>query len=289
MMVTLLNENENWGLLSFVGYIMGVSLLAVDFLLRTSEESKIFYIFLHVTSLCVMGLLFSKVLSDSLLIWYCANFLGYCLAAGIMIANSYEPYSSFGWYMISMSAFHYLEFLTTALTNPANLSIDSYLLNHSMQYGFAAITSWIEYAVELWAFPSMKIFSIFSISGIGVFICLFGDSLRKLAMFHAGQNFNHIVQGTKSKDHELVTHGVFSIVRHPSYVGWFLWSIGTQVILWNPLCSIAYAIVSWKFFADRICIEEYTLLHFFGEEYRKYQENVPFTGIPFIKGYKWRP
>ena len=244
--------------------------------------------FLHVTFVCAMGLMFAKVWSGTLLIWYCANFLGYCLAAGITIASSYKIFSSFGWYVICMSAFHYLEFLTTALTNPSNLSVDSYLLNHSVQYGLAAMASWIEYAVEIWAFPRMKTMNILGISGTGLFICLFGDSLRKLAMFHAGQNFNHIVQGTKSKDHELVTHGVFSFVRHPSYVGWFFWSIGTQLILCNPFCAIAYTIVSWKFFADRIYVEEYTLLHFFGDDYAKYQQNVPLTGLPFIKGYQIR-
>jgi protein-S-isoprenylcysteine O-methyltransferase len=188
-----------------------------------------------------------------------------------------------------MSAFHYLEFLTTALTNPFNLSVDSYLLNHSVQYGLAAMASWIEYAVEIWAFPSMKTLNIFGISGMGVFICLFGDSLRKLAMFHAGQNFNHIVQGTRSQEHELVTYGVFSLVRHPSYVGWFLFSLGTQLILCNPMCFTVYGIVSWRFFAERIYVEEYILLQFFGDEYSKYQESVPYTGIPFIKGFKIKP
>jgi protein-S-isoprenylcysteine O-methyltransferase Ste14 len=30
-------------------------------------------------------------------------------------------------------------------------------------------------------------------------------------------------------DHQLITSGVFSLMRHPSYVGWFYWSVGTQV------------------------------------------------------------
>ena len=219
-------------------------------------------------------------------IWYCANFLGYCFAAGFIVAHRAEPYSSFGWYIILMSTFHYFEFLTTAFTNPANLSVDSYLLNHSMQYGFAALASWVEYSAELWLYPTMKLFNIFGITGFGVFICILGDALRKTAMFHAGRSFNHIVQGTKSEEHELVTHGVFSFVRHPSYLGWFLFSLGTQLILCNPLCFTVYGIVSWRFFADRIYIEEYILRQFFGDEYSAYQESVPHTGIPFIKGYK---
>ena len=72
--------------------------------------------------------------------------------------------------------------------------------------------------------------------------------------------------------------------RHPSYVGWFWWSIGTQCILWNPLCVVAYAAASWKFFSERIYTEEMTLIKFFGSRYTDYQQVVG-TGLPFIYGY----
>lgn len=42
---------------------------------------------------------------------------------------------------------------------------------------------------------------------------------------------------------------------------------------------------SWKFFHDRILIEEVTLLNFFGQDYIEYQKKVS-TGLPFISGYK---
>jgi len=48
-------------------------------------------------------------------------------------------------------------------------------------------------------------------------------------MCTAKHNFNHVVQSEKSDNHELITHGVYNLCRHPSYVGWFYWSIGTQV------------------------------------------------------------
>ena len=58
-------------------------------------------------------------------------------------------------------------------------------------------------------------------------------------MFTAGSNFNHVVQNEKSETHTLVTSGVYAWFRHPSYVGWFYWSIGTQVCYqiryWSPL------------------------------------------------------
>lgn len=93
------------------------------------------------------------------------------------------------------------------------------------------------------------------------------------------------MQCEKAKNHVLVTHGVYSWFRHPSYVGWFYWSMGTQIVLINPLCFPAYIIASWMFFNSRIYIEEITLLNFFGQNYCDYQGKVS-TGIPYIKGYQ---
>lgn len=138
-------------------------------------------------------------------------------------------------------------------------------------------------------------------SNIGLCICLLGEILRKTAILTAGSNFNHLVkhvnaeffffiilcqvQCEKSSDHVLITHGVYGWFRHPSYVGWFYWSIGTQLILMNPLCIPAYAIASWLFFRERIFVEESMLLSFFGQQYCDYQQQVG-TGIPFIEGYQ---
>lgn len=67
------------------------------------------------------------------------------------------------------------------------------------------------------------------VSATGLLMVVFGECLRKAAMFTAGSNFNHVVQNEKSDTHTLVTSGVYAWFRHPSYVGWFYWSIGTQV------------------------------------------------------------
>ncbi|KAG9482001.1 hypothetical protein GDO78_010954 [Eleutherodactylus coqui] len=123
---------------------------------------------------------------------------------------------------------------------------------------------------------------------IGLFMVLFGESLRKSAMLTAGSNFNHIVQNEKSETHTLVTGGVYSWFRHPSYVGWFYWSIGTQVLLCNPVCLVGYTLASWRFFRERVEEEEFSLIHFFGQEYIDYKRTVP-TGLPFINGVKVEP
>ena len=50
-----------------------------------------------------------------------------------------------------------------------------------------------------------------------------------------------------------------------------MWSVGSQLILVNPICLLAYAYVSFSFFNERIYCEEFMLLKFFGTEYREYQ------------------
>lgn len=92
------------------------------------------------------------------------------------------------------------------------------------------------------------------------------------------------VQFQQAEDHKLVMNGIYKLARHPSYLGWFYWSLGTQVILANPLCLIFYIVASWLFFRERIYMEEIALLNFFGDEYLRYQQSTS-TGLPFIHGY----
>jgi hypothetical protein len=86
----------------------------------------------------------------------------------------------------------------------------------------------------------------------GFVLVLVGQSSRIAAMWTAASNFSHRIEHLKRKEHVLVTHGVYRYVRHPSYMGWFLWTVGSQVLLANPLCAVGYSIVSWGFFKDRI-------------------------------------
>ena len=60
-------------------------------------------------------------------------------------------------------------------------------------------------------------------------VVLAGESLRKLAMWHAATNFNHHIRYRREEDHRLVTEKVYAWARHPTYVGWFWWCIATQV------------------------------------------------------------
>eukprot|EP00002_Diphylleia_rotans_P040979 TRINITY_DN985_c0_g2_i3.p1 TRINITY_DN985_c0_g2~~TRINITY_DN985_c0_g2_i3.p1 ORF type:complete len:147 (-),score=32.86 TRINITY_DN985_c0_g2_i3:250-690(-) len=102
-------------------------------------------------------------------------------------------------------------------------------------------------------------------------------------MMTAGQSFTHEVATRRKEYHHLMKSGIYSIARHPGYMGWFMWAIGTQILLANPICLVIYSVIAWRFFDERIYFEEYMLLQFYGREYAEYQRQVP-TGIPFIDG-----
>jgi len=210
-----------------------------------------------------------------------SQFLGALFTTGL-IATFSDINFNFGAYMVAMAVFHYSEFHMTALYNRNTLSFDSFLLNHSQEYGIAAVVSWVEYIVEYFIYPNMKAFSV--VSFVGLVLVISGEAMRKAAMVTAGSNFTHVVAHRKRHNHELVTTGVYSWARHPSYVGWFYWSVGTQLLLCNPACLVGYSIASWRFFKERIYYEEKMLLEFFGQQYKDYKRTVS-SGIFGISGF----
>lgn len=199
--------------------------------------------------------------------------LGIIFSLGLRFAfRSSESLAPIGTYLSLLALFHFSEFFVTSLTNPATLNPGSFLLYHSPAYIFAILASFVEYTVECYCIPSFKKFN--TIALIGLSLCVIGEFIRKLAMFTAGENFSHLIQSTKSPYHHLVTHGIYSHFRHPSYAGWFYWAVGSQILMLNPICTILFAITSYRFFKYRIAYEEQTLIEFFGTQYLSYKEKV---------------
>ena len=80
---------------------------------------------------------------------------------------------------------------------------------------------------------------------------------------------------------KVVTTGVYSMVRHPQYLGGGLSHVGVSLLLsaWyslllTPLVGLLYYLLSWK--------EEQELVREFGGEYEKYQGEVPII-IPKLR------
>lgn len=212
-------------------------------------------------------------------VWRAGLLITVFVSAIAWVCWSSPTWRPFGVYAAVLSFFHLSEFAAIALIKPRSLRTDSFLLNHSREYHIAAVASWVEFMVGALFFPGLKSCSF--ITTFGLLVCVMGELIRKSAMFTAGSNFSHSVEYRKERGHQLVTNGIYSVWRHPSYTGWFYWSIGTQIILLNPVCLIGYTVAAYDFFKHRIRDEEHILIEFFGDDYVEYKGRVP-SGIPFL-------
>jgi protein-S-isoprenylcysteine O-methyltransferase Ste14 len=90
------------------------------------------------------------------------------------------------------------------------------------------------------------------------------------------------VFGTSREKPELISDGVFRIVRHPIYTGAILFYIGSAVITMS-IASAAFwpVIVVFYYFISRY--EERLLAEEFGEEYSAYRKR---TGMMFPKLFR---
>ena len=155
----------------------------------------------------------------------------------------------FGAYVALLALFHQLEYICVAAYRADTLSFDcastrrhpppaatfrapplnsvvgclaAFVINHSTAYTIAAVTSWVEYAVELWLFPSWTGWCVQPadprialqrglshvsypfgladdgrrgpVSAAGLLVMLVGHGVRIAAFITAGSNFSHIVE-----------------------------------------------------------------------------------------------
>ncbi|GIL49409.1 hypothetical protein Vafri_5746 [Volvox africanus] len=184
-------------------------------------------------------------------------------------------------FFASLAFFHCSEFLLAMIFMRDELSMKSWLF--SKAYATAMVFAVLEYVLEGWAMPALKFGNggMGYVSWLGLVLMLLGEGIRKLAVFTAKSNFTHNMRTTRQPTHVLVTQGIYRYVRHPGYLGWYIWCLGTQVLLGNPLCFFGFAVVAWRFFSSRIKTEEHYLRQFFGRAYRTYAARTP-TWLPMI-------
>lgn len=202
--------------------------------------------------------------------------IGIAVGSWIHFNHTGMPISLF---VILLIEFHLSEFIWVSIYHRKTLCWDSFLLNHSWQYCIVMSFSVVEYIVESIWFPSIKRNS--NIMWCGLIASQFGALLRLIAMFTAKHNFSHLIASKKLPEHTLVTHGIYYYMRHPGYFAWFWWAIGNQILLLNPICSVAFAIISWCIMKDQIQLEETYLIKMFGDDYINYKSKTP-THIPLI-------
>ena len=202
--------------------------------------------------------------------------LGFSILSTVFLAIQENPLWRLPFFLSALSLFHFLEYQVTALYNPTVATISAFLLSsngkayniaHGMAFleCFARNTAFQHFNATIEAMLTLYIPEKVNIimSGLGLSLSriwlllgftmlLVGQTTRTIAMAKAGSNFNHTVQMRKKQGHVLVTEGIYSWLRHPSYFGFFWWGLGTQVVLGNTVCLAGYIIVLWRFFSRRI-------------------------------------
>ncbi|PBP17841.1 prenyl cysteine carboxyl methyltransferase Ste14 [Diplocarpon rosae] len=215
--------------------------------------------------------------------------LGLVLSSALFLSahllSTHQAIWRIPFFLALLSLFHFLEFYTTSRANTSSATISSFLLtSNGSAYAIAHTASLLETAFLHLVCPAAILPpAIHNLTlALGIVLVVVGQGTRAAAMLTAGTNFSHVVRHTKAQSHELVTTGVYGVFRHPSYFGFFWWSVGTQLVCGNILCLAAFAGVLWKFFESRISGEEQLLVGFFGDEYVRYRQRTR-VGIPFIK------
>jgi len=74
--------------------------------------------------------------------------------------------------------------------------------------------------------------------------------------------------------HELITRGIYSVIRHPMYASQWLWVIAQPLLLPNWIAGFLDLLVFIPFYFLRVKTEEQMMLDSFGDQYREYMKTT---------------
>lgn len=74
--------------------------------------------------------------------------------------------------------------------------------------------------------------------------------------------------------HELITRGIYGVIRHPMYASQWLWVVAQVLLLPNWIAGWVNLIVFIPFYLLRVRAEERMMLDTFGDQYRDYMSKV---------------
>lgn len=74
--------------------------------------------------------------------------------------------------------------------------------------------------------------------------------------------------------HELITRGIYGIIRHPMYASQWLWVIAQPLLLQNWIAGFLGALTYIPFYFLRVNAEEQMMLDSFGTKYQEYMKTT---------------
>ena len=264
-----------------LSFIISIIVTISFFIIKHQTNPLLLFLSLFLCHIPIYLFIFFKTNHSNFRYQYTAGFsliliLCYSLSMIFFIKTKY--YQIFC-YFITLVIYHYAEFFSELFFHFQDLQKDAFLIYQNKRWVISTLSSFAEYIIGAYFFYEYKNIKALFIIGLGMTII--GQYFRIAALFTGKTNFTHKIQLKKRKNHVLVKHGIYRLCRHPSYFGFFLWSVGIEIMCVNPLCTIGFTIILYQFFKVRIEFEEEYLIKFFGMEYIKYRREVS-NLMPFI-------
>jgi protein-S-isoprenylcysteine O-methyltransferase Ste14 len=134
--------------------------------------------------------------------------------------------------------------------------------------------------VTAWDFLQIQqgVYRFHFVSLVGLVSVLMGIVTRRWARKELGQHFSSRLR--LLKNHRLAKDGIYKHVRHPAYLGNFLFWLGTP-LLFSSRYGFLVMLLLVPCFLYRINVEERMLVERFGDEYLKYVKHSKRL-IPFL-------
>jgi len=127
------------------------------------------------------------------------------------------------------------------------------------------------------------IFFSFAWELVCIIISVAGELIRSYTVGHVPKNTSGRNVIDQMAD-DLNTTGIYSIVRHPLYIGNFLMWLGPVLFLRSAWCIIIFVLAYWLYYERIIFAEEQFLRRKFGEAYDTWAFRIK-TVIPTFKNY----
>jgi protein-S-isoprenylcysteine O-methyltransferase Ste14 len=122
-------------------------------------------------------------------------------------------------------------------------------------------------------------FPQFIVQSVGFIFVIIGAGIAISARKTLGTNWANAYEYQVKKKQELVTSGIYSLIRHPIYSGLCLGLIGGELIAQSYLVVIGFALLIGGYLQARQ--EEAILIKHFGSEYSNYMKRTKMF-IPFL-------
>jgi protein-S-isoprenylcysteine O-methyltransferase Ste14 len=127
-----------------------------------------------------------------------------------------------------------------------------------------------------------KLFDIWD--GVCFLVSCMGLLIRAVAVGYAPKGTSG--RNTKGqKAEQLNVAGMYSLVRHPIYLGNFIVWLGMVMFSRSPWCVLAMVLLFWVYYERIMFAEEEFLRGKFGETYTAWAERTPLF-IPRLSGFK---